>query len=217
MKPPELPSFFEPAHISLPLADGFEIKETLLENLELSSVSCRNLSVQQSVLRETDLSSSKLRDLVVIDAEFTRVLTFGSDWDGVLLRRVRAEGGVWSGLVLSGATLNHVTFKDVKLNLANFRLAKLNHVRFENCLLAEADFSGAELSKVVFEGCDMTKAEFHGIKVSNVLFDGSNLSDVRGATSLRGAVVDPVQLIPLGRALAAEAGIKVKEEEINKP
>ena len=62
-----------------------------------------------------------------------------------------------------------------------------------------------------FADCDLT-----GLELFNVDLTGSDLRDneldgLKGVACLRGATIDPLQLLTLGPALAAHVGLVIEE------
>ncbi len=86
------------------------------------------------------------------------------------------------------------------------------NVRFAGCDLTESDFYHARLTHVAFEDCMMDKSEFSGATLDKVDFRTSDVSNLRGVFSLRGAIIDSSQLIALGPLLAAQVGINVIDD-----
>ena len=115
------------------------------------------------------------------------------------------------GASLTGGALSAVLLRDC---LA--QLAKLSHLGRPHALLERCDLSGAllmesELCDVRFADCDLT-----GLELFNVDLTGSDLRDnelggLKGVGCLRGATIDPLQLLTLGPALAAHVGLVVEE------
>ncbi len=128
--------------------------------------------------------------------------------------RVSVDNSRCTGLGLQTSTLQDVVFTDCKLNLVNFRFAKLKNVVFEGCDLSEADFYCSELTNVRFDGCALDGVEFSGSKLKRVDLRCSDVSSLRSANSLTGAIIDSTQLIILAPLLAAEAGIEIDDEPL---
>jgi uncharacterized protein YjbI with pentapeptide repeats len=205
--PPELPS----GGIE-ELIDHSEVESLHIDHATLTGVTAKGVTLETSHLSHTELSSCTLKRAQITDVRFESCLLFGTNMDGAGMKRVEVRQGVASGLVLSDALLEDVVLKGVKLNLTNWRVAKLRRVRFEDCDLTEADFQGAELRMVEFSGCNLGRAEFTNCKMSDVDLRGSDISTIKGITGLKGATIDPVQLMTISQPMAVELGLKVEAD-----
>lgn len=191
------------------IEDRYHLESAHIAELALPNTIARGVSLDGVILDKVEISSSKLHKTLLTDVICNECLFFGTDFDGSGLLRIEFNKGMFSGIILSDTGIRDVVFSGVKLNLANFRMAKLVNVRFEDCDLQESDFKEAQLQKVVFSGCDMTGTDFLQAKMHNVDLRGSNITAIRGLTGLRGATIDTTQLIGLANPLAAELGIKI--------
>jgi uncharacterized protein YjbI with pentapeptide repeats len=171
----------------------------------------RAVSFDCTIFERTEISSSKLRKASITDVIFRDCLLFGTDFDGSGWLRVRIEKGMHSGLVATDCLIRDVVFESAKLHLVNFRASTLKKVVFSSCDLADADFQGANLTDVKFEHCDLSRVEFSGTKFNNVDLRSSEISAIKGISSLRGATIGTAQLIGMAASLAAELGIYVKD------
>jgi len=83
-------------------------------------------------------------------------------------------------------------------------------VSFVDCTMSEADFLGARLVDVTFETSDLEKAVFETASCTRVDLRTSQLTDIVGWKSLKGATIDSVQLMSAAPYLANELGVIVK-------
>jgi len=111
---------------------------------------------------------------------------------------------------LSRSTLHDITFRGCKLDMANFRFADLRRVHFIECSFVESDFLSATLYDVRFESCMLEKTVFEQAKCRQVDLRSSDLYEISGWSSLRGAVIDGVQLASVAPYLAQELGISIR-------
>jgi uncharacterized protein YjbI with pentapeptide repeats len=125
-----------------------------------------------------------------------------ADWSRSALTRVVLSDCRCTGIDLSEAQLRDVELRRCKLDYANLRLARLDRVRFVECAMVDADFGGAELSECVFDACDLTTADLSNATMRSTDLRGCRLSGLRGASALRGALIDTVQLLELAPELA---------------
>ena len=83
---------------------------------------------------------------------------------------------------------------------------------FDRCELMEVDFGEATLTNLRFPGSRLRRMRFAGAALKKVDLTGATELDVAGGIeSLRGAIIDSVQLIDLAPALAVTLGITVKD------
>jgi uncharacterized protein YjbI with pentapeptide repeats len=76
----------------------------------------------------------------------------------------------------------------------------------------DADLSGATVIDTRFAGSELRSVELAEVRLTRVDLRGSQLEEPRGGvTNLRGAIVDPVQLVGLAPMLAHGLGIVVAE------
>jgi uncharacterized protein YjbI with pentapeptide repeats len=195
-----------PAHLS----DGLEINDAVLAQRDFSGSVVSALNIETSRLEGLHFESSKFKRFSLRDVVAKDCVLFGTDFDEAGWLCVAFEKCVMTGSALTAAELEDVTFTDCKLNLLNLRFSKLKRVKFVNCVMTEADFYECTLKNVSFEGCDLTAATFDGAKLTNVDLRGSNLANLRGVSSLKGATIDTTQLVGLAPLMAAEIGLEVE-------
>jgi uncharacterized protein YjbI with pentapeptide repeats len=118
-----------------------------------------------------------------------------------------------SGLVVSQSRLRDVRFTEAKLDGGDFRMSHFERVVFDACAMPDADLYEAQLTAVAFDHCDLRRAHFSAVKTDGLRLHGSDLEGVRGATSLRGAVLSPEQVLPLALSVFAELGITIERED----
>jgi uncharacterized protein YjbI with pentapeptide repeats len=167
--------------------------------------------IARSRLTAIGLAGSRLRSLTLTDVEAVEVDTSNADLTGARLERVLFTGGRMTGVQLAESDLRDVVFRGCKLDLANLRFARLERVTFEDCVLDEADLGGATVADCRFAGCRIRRVAFDHARLLRADFRGSELVPSGDALALRGAIVDPVQLIDLARPLAESAGIIVED------
>lgn len=187
-----------------------------LEDAQICSVSSARLDagsgrLARGQLVDVGLGESKLRGVGLVDVIAERLDAANSDWGGAQLRRTLFSDARLTGLGLAEARIEHVRFKLCKLDYANFRHCEIEHVSFEDCVLTGADFQGARIKDTVFTGCQLLEADFSKAELSRVDLRGSGLALAGSVLGLRGAIIDPLQLMELARTLAHELGITVED------
>ena len=193
------------------LSDGDSLDGQDIKDLDYHQATAKGVSITGSRLERVQLAEGNIPNLNLTDVVLKDCQTYGSDLDDARWRRVEVTGGIHSGIALTRTRLQEVVFSGLKANLANFRAAHLYKVEFTDCNLIEADFNGASLHGVRFIRCDLTRASFDGATFKDVSFPGSNLADLRGVTSLKGATIDAGQLMALAPVLALSIGIKIEK------
>jgi len=152
-------------------------------------------------LRRSRLSEVIFRKVRVVAADLAE-----TDWLDAWF-----GGCVLAGVQAYGSSLRRVTFRDCKLDSVNFRDATLTDVQFEDCVLRSADFGGATLTRVRFPGCQLEGADLTKVTCTDVDLRGAALGITGGYESLRGTVIDSVQLVSLAPLLARHLGIAVED------
>ena len=162
-----------------------------MERVLLASAQLERLSVSDVVIKDCDLSAANCSE---------------SSWFRALIKGGRLTG--WDG---NKSLLKDVEFRGCKLDMANFRFAKLERVRFVDCVLTEADFLGADMKDVDFQDCRLERTQFSQAKLRAVDLRSSQLIDIKGWTSMKGAIIDDVQLVAAAAYLANEIGLIIKD------
>jgi uncharacterized protein YjbI with pentapeptide repeats len=192
------------------LPPGGHLESLKVTGCELAGIIAKALSIDGVVFENCEISSSKLHKSTLGDVELINCLLFGTDFDGSGWLRIALTGGMSSGLVVTDSTLQDVSFRSAKLNLANFRMSRLRRVEFRNCDLSDADFQGSDLKNVVFKNCNLAGVEFSGCKAERVDLRNSNISTIRGVNSLKGATISTEQMMSIAPVMAAELGLDVQ-------
>jgi uncharacterized protein YjbI with pentapeptide repeats len=154
-----------------------------------------------------ELGGFRLVDAVVEDCELSGALLGEAS-----IERVAFRGCRLSGTVLVGAQLRNVSFVDCKLDGVVLRMATGHRVWFEDSVLSDADLHGMRITDARFFDCDLQRADVTDADLRGARFHGSRLDDLHGALGLRGATVDPGQVLTLSLPLCRASGIAVAEE-----
>jgi uncharacterized protein YjbI with pentapeptide repeats len=193
------------------LAARFELEDVRVCFASLPKLDAGSGRLTRGQLLDVDLGESKLRGVELVDVIAERLDAANGDWGGARLRRTLLSDARLTGLSLAEARIEHVRFKLCKLDYVNFRHSEIEHVSFEDCVLTGADFQGAKIKKTVFSGCQLLEADFTKAELSHVDMRGSGLALAGSVLGLRGAIIDPLQLMELARTLAHELGITVED------
>lgn len=205
---PHLPAVLEDGDANL-FVDGASFEGCRFTSIDLSGATAQSVSLDEVLLERMQFTQAKLERLSVRDAMFKDCNFAAAQCADIALLRVTLNSGRMSGWDCSKGTSQDVTFTNCKLDMTNFRFAKLTRVRFIGCVLTDADFLGAELRDVSFDDCLLERTEFAQSKMKDVDLRSSQLIDIKGWQSLKGATIDTMQLMSAAPYLAAEMGIKV--------
>jgi uncharacterized protein YjbI with pentapeptide repeats len=193
------------------LAARFELEDVRVRSASFPNLDAGSGRLARGQLVDVGLGESKLRGVELVDVIAERLDAANGDWGGAHLRRTLFSDARLTGLGLAEARIEHVRFKLCKLDYVNFRHSEIEHVSFEDCVLTGADFQGAKIKKTVFSGCQLLEADFTKAELSHVDMRGSGLALAGSVLGLRGAIIDPLQLMELARTLAHELGITVED------
>lgn len=192
-----------------------DLLEGALEQLQLVDIDATKRNVQAleigSVLfdRMTFLQAQLLRlvarDLIVKQSDFSSTAMA----DGAI-NRAEFSNCRMSGVDLSKTSLHDVVFRGCKLDMANLRFADIRRAKFIDCTLIETDFLGATLHDVTFESCILEKTIFDRVKCKQVDLRTSQLYELSGWSSLKGVIIDDVQLMSVAPYLANELGLIIR-------
>ncbi len=169
-----------------------DINGVLIEKAQLGRSQLPRLNARDAEVRKSDLSSVGMTNASVNRAVFTDCRMSGCDF--------------------SQAQLHDVIFKGCKLDMANFRFADLRRVMFIDCQLTETDFLGCALYDVTFESCQLDRTVFEKATCKKVDLRTSELIDISGWASLRGAIIDGAQLTLIAPYLASSLGLTIRNE-----
>lgn len=189
----------------------FELEDVRIGSASLLEVDAGSGHVERVHLKDVDLGESKLRGVEFVDVIAERVDAANGEWGGAQVRRTLFSDARLTGLSFAEARIQEVSFKACKLDYANFRHSEIERVSFEDCVLTGADFQGASIKATVFSRCQLVEADFSKADMSLVDLRGSELRPAGSVLGLRGAIIDPLQLMELSRMLAQELGITVED------
>ncbi len=181
-------------------------------NQDLQGIHIKSCVTQEVHFEKVNFSAATLEATSFLDTEILNCTFVTSALSDASWQRVLVADSLCTGLQLQTSLLKDVVFRNCKLNLTNFRFTKCQRVLFVDSDLTEADFYNAELTDVAFQNCILHKTQLSGVKLTRVDFRGSDIRTILGVNSLRGAIIDSVQLAELAPLLAAELQIHVQDE-----
>lgn len=185
--------------------DGARFTGLRLAALELAGARVIESQLEDVHADETDLTGARLSDVAL---------------DGVSLPVVRAVGGQWRDMRVTGrlgsleayeSSWRSVHLVGCKLSFVNLRGAELLDVVLTGCVVEELDLGGARLNRVRLEDTTVGRLDVQQAQLQDVDLRGARLDDLAGVRDLRGATVSPAQLTQLAPAIAAELGLRVQD------
>jgi uncharacterized protein YjbI with pentapeptide repeats len=139
-------------------------------------------------------------------------------WQDGKLSRVRFDACKFLAARIQGVTMEHVVFTGCRLDYATLeQIRAAGPVLFAGCSLRETELIGCSLAGAAFDGCDLRLTGFGPGHYRRCDLRGNDLSAVIGAANLKRVIIDQVQTIQLGDALAAELKVTFGDEDPTRP
>ncbi|RZQ66005.1 pentapeptide repeat-containing protein [Amycolatopsis suaedae] len=191
--------------------DEFELHGTRVDHADVEVPDAVG-TLAKVIVGGTSLAGSRFGKLELEDSRFEATDLSNAAWPEVVARRVeflRCRGVGWR---CDFALAGDVYLQGCRLDYAMIDVKRVRGLLvLDDCSLREASLSG-DLSKVVFTGCDLTGADFQATVADGCDLRGSTLDRVRGLLNLRGAKIDPQQLMAVAAQLATSAGLVIVED-----
>lgn len=195
------------------LEPGGEYHGLLFYRLVFDAVNARNALFSECAFSSVALAGGAYRRSKFGDVLLRQVQAVGTDLVETEWLDAVAFSSAFSGVEAFSTRWRRVVFTRCKLDSVNFRGSQFSDVVFEDCIVRDADFTGSALSAVTFPGSALQRVRFANTKLAAADFRGATELDFAdGHASLRGAIIDSSQLMALAPALAAAAGILVKDD-----
>jgi uncharacterized protein YjbI with pentapeptide repeats len=188
---------------------GGDLEDALLEDVDATNEPITALDMSSSRLERVTLTAAQCervnaRDVVVKGSDTSATNLSNGSWNRAEFVNCRM-----SGVDMNKTALHDVSFRGCKLDMANMRFSDLRRVVFVECSLTEADFLNARLVDVTFENCHLERVVFESVSCTRVDLRTSELIEIVGWKSLKGATIDTTQLVSAAPYLANELGLKV--------
>lgn len=192
------------------LAEEAEFARLEFSHLDLSGRDAALVEFDRCRFVETCFSGTELDRSKFFDCRFESCDLANLSAQSSTLVRAELSASRATGMRWREGTLRDVVFSSCRLDLSAFHETRFERVRFEGCNMAQADFMDADLTGgVEFVACDLTQARFSQATMTGVVLTRCVLDGIEGVTSLRGAVIDPTDLMSLSYALAYALGIVI--------
>lgn len=182
------------------LVCDFEFGDATLAALDLAEArvlhgKIRGLRAERATITATRVDS----------VEFTGCDLSSLRWTGGKISHVLFDACKLLGARFEGVTVEHVVFTGCKLDYAVFdQIRATGPVAFARCSLREAALVGCSLTGSLFDDCDLRPTDFGPGNYRGCDLRDNDLSALTGASNLRRVIIDRVQTMQLGEALAAE-------------
>lgn len=184
----------------------------LFDGLTLEDVEAPHSHLMECALLRTAVEGGRLRGARFTDVWMRETRLVGTEMMESGWQDSALVASVLAGVQAFGASVQRVVFHGCKLDSVNLRGAKLVDVEFTDCLLRDVDLSGATVRKATFRGSTLRGVDLRAAKLTKADLRGARLELSGGYESLRGAIIDSVQLFDLAPALAAGLGITVTDD-----
>ncbi|QLY33908.1 pentapeptide repeat-containing protein [Nocardia huaxiensis] len=181
--------------------DGQHLDEQIIQSARFAETAFTSLTIDHGSLRHSAFN----------DVWLHNVRWVGTDAGDTSWRDAEFVAGAMSGLDLGGADLRRVRFEGCKLDSVNFRTATLQQVSFVDCVLRHVDFGDARLTGVSFDGSTINRLVMNRARLAKTDFRGAVEIDIaEGIDGMKGAKINPRQLLSLAPTFAAALGITVE-------
>lgn len=189
-----------------------DIEDAALRNRDATNAHVTSLDMSGVVLEKVILTAAQFERINARDLKVGQCDLSAAMLGGGAINRAEFINCRMAGVDMSKTALHDATFSGCKLDMANFRFADIRRVKFTNCTFADTDFLGAVLHDVTFESCTLERTVFTQAKCKLVDLRSSDLFELVGWASLKGAIIDGVQLAAVSPYLAHELGITVRSQ-----
>lgn len=191
------------------LQDG-DVEDALLRNIDATNCLVTGLEARSIRFEKVTFTAAQFERLHARDVSAWQTDFSAANLSGGALNRCEFTNCRMTGADFNKTPLHDVMFRGCKLDMANFRFADIRRARFVDCTLVETDFLGAVLYDVMFESCTLEKTIFDQAKCKQVDLRTSELHEISGWMSLKGATIDAAQLTAVAPYLAQALGMLVK-------
>jgi uncharacterized protein YjbI with pentapeptide repeats len=197
---------------------GARLVEALVLEPVLRKVDARGVDLTKTVffrgtLEDVDFGGANLTSVVFVEVRGERVAFRKATMKGArFVKESSFPGADFTEAALQGANLRGTILAEARFEGADLRAADLSEcdlqgaamagVEATDAMLVRADLRGADLSRAVLVQAILQKARVDGARFEGANLFRADMARVRGdaATSLRGAFVKRVRMIPAKRS-----------------
>lgn len=174
-------------------------------NGQANEQTAHDIKIRESLFKQSNLSLSVLTNPHIIDVKFDDCDLANGKWTKGKIEQSEFIKCRMTGIKFIECIIRNVTFKNCQLKLSQMRFCEFKNVVFDNCILEEADFYNSDLRGVEFSDCDLIKAEMSGTKLLGTDLRTSKLEGLNvSIESLKGAIIDPTQVMSLAHLLGTK-------------
>lgn len=155
-----------------------------------------------------DLMGGRLIDSIVLEPDVDELAGDDSTW-----RSTRIVDGRIGAAVLARGHLDSLSLTAVRVGYLDLRSASVSDLTMTDCRIDTLDLTGAQLTGARFPRCRIGELVVDHADLSSVDLRGAEIGRIDGVTGLRGATVDPGQLMDLAPLLAESLGIAVDDPQ----
>lgn len=211
---PSIPAELMEAQTDFSLSTDSTYENIKVNEAKTAGQTAHDIKIRESYFKLTNLSQLTLTNPNLIDVRFEECDLANGKWTKGKIEQAEFTKSRMTGLKLIECIIRNVTFKNCQLKLSQFRFCEFKNVIFDHCILEEADFYNSDLRGVEFSDCDLTKAEMSGTKLGEADLRTSKLNGLNvSIESLKGAIIDPTQVMSLAHLLGTK--IEWKDLESN--
>lgn len=175
-----------------------------LEGRSLAGATIAESELSGVLVSDVDLSGARVTDSRLSGLSGTRVR--GIDLGIRNTEIVESRLGV---LDLGGADLKTVAFEQCKLGLVGLRGTRAADVSFDACVIEELDLTGSKIARLSLRGSTIQTLTLSTESAEHLDLRGANITSLGGTQSLRGVVLDEVQLMQFAGQFARQLGARI--------
>ncbi|BBO80548.1 hypothetical protein DSCO28_11140 [Desulfosarcina ovata subsp. sediminis] len=173
LTPEEQDQFSDISAFNRTQANGFELRNRVVENMDWSKIDLRNATLQ-----DLEFKNVKMADSRITRARFINVQSTGLDLKNAKLTHVTFENCQFDLARLDGTQFIICHFIGCRIIDTKGRYPVLNQCVLRNCELRQTVLEDANLGDMRFEQSRLANINFSRTNIKSVVFDGSRLSGV---------------------------------------
>jgi uncharacterized protein YjbI with pentapeptide repeats len=194
------------------LGDAEQLADFVYSDRSLRQLDLAGRRLARGRVRGVEVERTNFDTALFESLSFERCAILSGHWEGGSLSRVQLTDckilGVtvseqkWSNVVFRGCVIEYVTFDAVRAT---------GPVAFVECRMRDVTLTNCHLPRGHMSDCELNAVELVGGNFRDFDFRGNDLSTLRGAASLGGAIVSHEQRPQLAEALIAELDLTYVE------
>jgi uncharacterized protein YjbI with pentapeptide repeats len=167
--------------------------------------------ISHSELEGVDLSEARWRDVTLFGCRLKQVNLSSARFSGLTIERCEFVACRMTGVQFTETIFKNVLFEDCRLDYAVFSgVRTTGPVGLIGSNLTNAVLTHCRLTASSITGCRLADLELNDCSLRGTDLRGNDLSQLHGLLSLRGAIIDEVQLMELAAITVKDLDIKLK-------